>query len=130
VKRHPPELAEWLRERPRAADDDLAMPLKTVFFLAVLPMALLLLLAGGMRVAAGYAGAVAFASIVLAVRGRSGAAAFFPLRVCLSAPLWVLERSVSVYWALLRKVRFAVIEPPPAVVADSMDGRTTAAGTR
>jgi hypothetical protein len=106
------------------------MPVKTVFFFAMLPMAMLLLIAGGARVAAGYAGAVAFASIVLAARGRSGAAAFFPLRVCLYAPLWVLERSMSVYWALLRKVRFAASEPQPAVVADSPDGRTTAAGTR
>jgi hypothetical protein len=124
VRRHPPELAEWLRERPRAADDDFAMPVKTTFFLAMLPMAMLLLLAGGARIATGYAGAVAFASIVLALRGRSGATAFFPLRVCLYAPLWVLERSVSVYWALLRRVRFAATEPPPAIVADSSDGRT------
>ena len=94
----------------------------------MLPMAMLLLLFGGVRIASGYAGAVAFASIVLAVRGRSGAAAFFPLRACLYAPLWVLERSVSVYWALLRKVRFAAIEPPPAVVADGAHGSRAASG--
>jgi hypothetical protein len=128
VKRRPPELAEWLRERPRLADDDFVMPVKTAFFFALIPMALLLLLLGGARVAGGYAAAVAFASVVLAMRGRAGAAAFFPLRACFYAPLWVLERSVSVYWALLRKVRFASAEPPPTVVADGAHGTRVASG--
>ena len=43
-------------------------------------------------------------SFALAVRGRIGAATFFPWRACLYAPLWVLERSISVYWALFWKV--------------------------
>ena len=32
----------WLRDRPRQADDDFAMPVKTAFFFALLPMAMLL----------------------------------------------------------------------------------------
>jgi hypothetical protein len=117
VRRCPPRLDEWLRERPREADRDFNIPSKSAFFFALIPMAILLALIGGGRIAAGYTGAVAFASIVLAVRGRMGAGAFFPLRACLYAPLWVLERSVSVYWALLRKVRGNVAEPPPAIAA-------------
>lgn len=112
VQRRPPQLADWLRQRPRQADDDFAMPVKSAFFFALIPMTVLLALIGGLRVATGYVGAVAFASMVLAVRGRIGAAPFFPLRACLFAPLWVLERSVSVYWALLRKMRGAASEPP------------------
>jgi hypothetical protein len=42
--------------------------------------------------------------LVLAMRGRVGAAQFFPGRACLYAPLWVLERSISVYWALFRRL--------------------------
>src|SRR5205085_3258830 len=104
VRRYPPRFSEWLRQRPRQADDDFSMPVKTAFFFALIPMALMLALFGGLRLAEGYAGAVAFASLTLALRGRIGASRFFPLRICLFAPLWVFERSVSVYWALLRKV--------------------------
>jgi hypothetical protein len=117
VRRLPPLLTEWLRNRPRQADDDFAMPLKTAFFFALLPAAALLAVLGGVRLAGGYAGAVVCASMVLAIRGRVGAATFFPLRACLAAPLWVLERSVSVYWALFRKLRSAngsVVDPAVA----------------
>jgi hypothetical protein len=105
VRRLPPMLAEWIRQRPRQADDDFTLSLKTAFFFALLPMLLVLALLGGPRLAGGYAGAVAFASVALALRGRAGAARFFPLRACFYAPLWMLERGVSVYWALLRKLR-------------------------
>jgi hypothetical protein len=115
VRRCPPQLGDWLRERPREAVVDFDIPAKAAFFFALIPMAVLLALMGGGRFAAGYTGAVAFASIVLAVRGRTGAGAFFPLRACLFAPLWVLERSVSVYWALLRKMRGSAVEEPAAV---------------
>lgn len=115
VRRCPPQLGEWLRERPREADLDFDVPMKSAFFFALIPMAILLGLMGGGRLAIGYTGAVAFASVVLAVRGRLGAGAFFPLRACLFAPLWVLERSVSVYWALLQRVRGAAVEQPAAM---------------
>jgi hypothetical protein len=105
VRRLPPPLNDWLRDRPKQAGDDFAMPVKTAFFFALLPVAMLLAVLGGMRLAGGYAGAIALSSLVLAVRGRAGTSAFFPLRACLSAPLWVLERSISVYWALLQKVK-------------------------
>jgi len=104
VRRLPPQLAEWLTERPRQAGDDFDLPVKSAFFLALLPLALLLVAFGGFRLAGGYAGAVAMGAVALAVRGRAGAATVFPLRACLYAPLWVLERSVSVYWALAMKV--------------------------
>lgn len=118
VKRCPPALHEWWSERPRAAGDDFAMPVKTTFFFALLPMTLLLLVFGGARVAIGFSGAIAFASIILALRGRSGASAFFPLRACLYAPLWIIERSLTVYWALLQKMRIGAGEATGAVVAD------------
>jgi len=115
VRRCPPQLGEWLRERPREAGLDFDIPAKAAFFFALIPMAILLTLTGGGRIAIGYTGAVAFAAIVIAVRGRLGAGAFFPLRACLFAPLWVLERSVSVYWALLRRMRGTIVEHPAAI---------------
>ncbi len=118
VQRKPPELQEWIRQRPLQADDDFALPVKTAFFFALIPMALMLAAVGGLRLAGGYAGAIAFASVSLAVRGRIGAGAFFPLRACLFAPVWVFERSVSVYWALLRKLRRTLPDPSGEPVVD------------
>jgi hypothetical protein len=107
VRRLPPSADQWMRDRARLADEEFNFPIKTAFFLALIPLAILLAAAGGIRLAGGYASAIAFASIALAVRGRVGASPFFPLRACLYAPLWVLERSLSVYWALFRKLRSA-----------------------
>jgi len=128
VRRLPPPLDDWLRDRPRQADDDFAMPVKTAFFFALLPMAILLAIFGGIRLAGGYAGAIAFGSMVLALRGRGGAATFFPLRACLCAPLWVLERSVSVYWALFRKLNGASADPTHPAVAELGAGAKVASG--
>jgi hypothetical protein len=119
VRRCPPQLTEWLRERARIADREFDVPAKSALFFALIPMAILLSLLGSARMAVGYTSAVAFLSIVLAIRGRAGASAFFPLRACLYAPLWVLERSVSVYWALLVKMRGMPAEATPAVAADT-----------
>ncbi len=107
VRREPGALGDWLSSRPRLAGADFMLPMKSAFFFSLVPLLLLLVIAGGVQLATGYAGVIAFASVALAVRGRLGASSFFPLRACLFAPLWVLERSISVYWALLRKLRGA-----------------------
>jgi hypothetical protein len=105
VRREPGALDDWLRRQPRIAGHDFVLPVKTAFFFALVPLLLLLAVVGGIRIAGGYAALIAFATVALALRGRSGASRFFPLRAALFAPLWVLERSLSVYWALYRKVR-------------------------
>lgn len=123
VRRIPPDLEEWMEERPRQAGDDFAMPIKSAFFLGLIPMAMLLALFGGFRLAGGYAATIAFATVALAIRGRTGAAAFFPLRACLFAPLWLVERSISVYWAVFRKIRVAHAEPGPFPAAERTTSR-------
>jgi hypothetical protein len=123
VRRTPPELEEWVEERPRLAGDDFAMPVKSAFFFGLIPMALMLMAFGGLRLAGGFAGTIAFATTALAIRGRAGAASFFPLRACLFAPLWVFERSVSVYWALFRRIRVASAEPGDAPTAERVNPR-------
>jgi hypothetical protein len=105
VRREPRLFGEWLAQRPVRAGEDFALPMKTAFFLSLMPLLVVLAWLGGMQLAGSYAGVIAFAAIALAIRGRAGAARYFPLRACLFAPLWIFERSVSVYWALLRKVR-------------------------
>lgn len=101
VKRVPPSLAQWLGNLPRQADQDFAMPAKAALFFIFVPMAIALFLIAGPQVAGGFLGTIAFVSTALAVRGRLGASRFFPLRACLYAPLWFVQRSVGVYWALL-----------------------------
>jgi hypothetical protein len=128
VRRLPPAFGAWLSERPKQADDDFAMPVKTAFFLALLPVAALMAVFGGMRLTGGYAGAILIGSIVLAIRGRGGAASFFPLRACLCAPLWMVERSISVYWALFRKLRGSTAHPAGIAIAEGAAGARAASG--
>lgn len=123
VRCEPPTVTSWLRERARHADDDFALPLKTAFFFALLPIAVLLVAFGGASLAGGYAGALVIGSLALALRGRVGAAEVFPLRAAFFAPLWILERSVSVYWALLRKLSGVTVERP--ILAEAPPGMRT-----
>lgn len=128
VRRLPPLLNDWLRDRPRQAGDDFDMPVKTAFFFALLPVAMVLAVVGGLRLAGGYAGAIAFASFVLAIRGRGSDSAFFPIRACFSAPVWVLERSLSVYWALAQKLRGSSTEAAHPSVTDRAARSKVASG--
>lgn len=101
IQKLPPTLNKWWEQRPRQAYEDFIMQFKTALFLALLPVAIVLGLIWGLKVTLGYALVVAIASTLLALRGRrDGAQQFFPLVICLYAPLWVLERSLSVYWAV------------------------------
>jgi hypothetical protein len=129
VRRQPRVFTDWLAHRPRLAAEEFEMPVRTAFFLALLPILALLAALGGTAIAGSYAGLIAFASVALAVRGRIGASSFFPLRACLFAPLWILERSVAVYWALLRKVRGADTETVHAAAPEHA-GDQMASGQR
>jgi hypothetical protein len=128
IRREPRAFPEWLAQRPQLARNDFALPVKTAFFLSLIPLLILLAVAGGLRLASGYAGAIAFTAVALAVRGRTGAASVFPLRACLFAPLWVFERSVSVYWALLQKLSGSDLAPAAAAAPDRPRGQQVASG--
>jgi hypothetical protein len=117
IRRSPASLHEWMGERVRQAEDDFSLPMKSAFFFALIPMIVVLTLIGGAQMAAGYSGAIAFAAVMLAFRGRFGARAFFPVIACLFAPLWVLERSLSVYWALAARMRGPLHEEAETVTA-------------
>jgi hypothetical protein len=127
VRRASRAFSEWLALRPKLAGDDFVLPVKTAFFLSIIPLLILFAIAGDVQLAAGYAGAIALTAMALAVRGRLGAASFFPLRACLFAPLWVFERSVSVYWALFRKLSGSD-EAPPTAAPDRAGGQRVASG--
>ncbi|MCU1245055.1 MAG: hypothetical protein JWN02_965 [Acidobacteria bacterium] len=128
VRRQPPPLRQWIGARARQAGDDFALPVKSAFFFALLPMALLMALMGGAPLVLAYAGALILASVLLALRGRQGAASFFPLRACLFAPLWLLERALSVYGALALRLRTAAAEPAGVPVAERSGADRVASG--
>jgi hypothetical protein len=107
ILKRPPTLAKWREQRPRQAYEDFVMRAKTLAFMAVLPVAGLALALSGAGALLAYAAAIAACAIIVAERGRRGRArGFFPARVTLHAPLWVLERSLSVYWALYWRIAY------------------------
>jgi hypothetical protein len=106
IHKRPPALAKWREQRPRQAYEDFGMRAKTALFAALLPLGAVVARRRGARGAAVYAALVAGASIALARRGRSqGAERLVPPTVALWAPVWVLERCLSTYWAIYWKLR-------------------------
>ena len=107
ILKRPPSLAKWREQRPRQAYEDFVMRAKTAAFMAVLPLAVLSGALWGAGALLTYTAAVSATAVALAARGRHGTAErFFPASAPLHAPLWVLERAVSVYWALYWRIRY------------------------
>jgi hypothetical protein len=106
VLKRPPTFHKWLEQRPRQAYEDFTMRLKTIFFLALLPLAgaVAVLLSG--PAARAFVFAVSAAGILLGAIGlrRDAAHRFFPAYVVLFAPVWLFERALSVYWALYWRI--------------------------
>ena len=102
VEKRSPSLRKWIEQRPRQAYEDFGMRAKTALFLTLLPLVVLAGLLYGYQGVLIYLSTLAILSILLALRGRAQgrAAEFFPIRCCCFAPLWILERSLSTYWAL------------------------------
>lgn len=105
IRRLPPNLNKWIEQRPRQAYEDFIMKKRTAFFLSCLP-ALGLLGALKGKKAAGMLGLViAGFSVLKAQKGRNKKVArYLPAYTPFYAPLWVLERSLSIYLALYWKI--------------------------
>jgi hypothetical protein len=107
ILKRPPAFTKWLEQRPRQAYEDFVMRAKTVAFLSVLPV----VLASGfvsVRAAMSLLIAISLVAVLLSCRGllSDRAYRFFPLSSPLYSPLWILERSLSVYWALYCRARY------------------------
>ena len=101
VRRVPPSAGRFWSQRPRQAYDDFAQPLKLIGFAMVVPV----LVAAGRR-RARLSARAALVSVVLAERGRRRHAGggLFPWRTSLWAPVWVAERSVTVWIAIVMRL--------------------------
>lgn len=102
VRKRPPTLRKWIEQRPRQAYEDFALRAKTALFFAIPIAAVIAAAVSGWKGFAIWLALVCLAAIALALIGRLRGTArdHFPWSVCLFAPLWIIERSVSTYWAL------------------------------
>jgi hypothetical protein len=104
VSRLPPGTAHFLGQRTRQAYDDFAMPPRMAVWLAILPG--LATAVATRRLGAVLAGAGAAIALAEHGRRRAGGAAVFPPAASVLAPLWVLERAVCSWLAVLQRLRF------------------------
>lgn len=95
IRKPPPKFRKWLEQRPRQAYEDFGLRFKTVLFASLLPLAVALALIDARYMS------IFLLSILLAALGwgRGEARKYFPFHICLFAPLWIFERTLSTYWA-------------------------------
>jgi hypothetical protein len=96
IRKLPPPLRKWFEQRPRQAYEDFGLRFKTMLFASFLPIAMAITFFAGIKWLS-----VLALSIFLALAGwlRGSARKYFPLHICLFAPLWVIERTLSTYSA-------------------------------
>ncbi|WP_270888163.1 glycosyltransferase [Pedococcus sp. 5OH_020] len=105
VRREPPSLDHFLRQRVRQAYEDQAQPLRCLVALSVVPAVLL----GRRRPVRLVGGAAATAALAEVGRRRAGGTAAFPASTSLFAPLWALERGVCAWAAVVVRLRGGVV---------------------
>src|SRR3954447_3481626 len=114
VARVPPSAAHFWGQRTRQAYDDFALPLRMALWLAVVPL-LLLSVAKRRPALAVRPAAVAVAAAEVG-RRRAGGAAVFPATSSLLAPVWILERGVCAWLALLQRLRLGGVRYGDSVI--------------
>ena len=108
IRKRPPTFRKWLEQRPRQAYEDFGLRAKTALF-ALLPLVVIGVGGVGAMIPMFFVLlTVALLVFILALTGRARGQArkFFPVRVCFFAPLWVLERTLSTYWAFYWFLRY------------------------
>jgi Glycosyltransferase like family 2 len=141
VARIPPSSAHFWGQRTRQAYDDFALPARMALWLSVVPLLLLAAFGtrgglfpqrGGEKSGRGEGGrepggargraASVLASAALAIaaaergRRRGGGAAVFPAGSSLLAPVWILERGVCSWLAVLQRLRFGGVRYGDSVI--------------
>jgi hypothetical protein len=114
VARVPPSAGHFWGQRTRQAYDDFALPARMALWLAVVPW---LGLAAARR-RPGRVLAPAALAVAAAERGRrrAGGAAVFPAGSSLLAPVWILERGVCAWLAVLQRLRFGGVRYGDSVI--------------
>lgn len=95
VPKRPPKFRKWLEQRPRQAYEDFGLRFKTFFFAFFLPVLIGLVVADRRWIALPLLASLVALAGWLRGEGRK----YVALHTCFYAPLWVIERSLSTYWA-------------------------------
>jgi hypothetical protein len=114
VARVPPSAAHFWGQRTRQAYDDFALPPRMALWLAVVP--LLLAAAAKRRAALALGPAAVAVAVAEAGRRRGGGRDVFPVTSSLLAPVWVLERGVCAWLAVLQRLRFGGVRYGDSVI--------------
>lgn len=114
VARVPPSAAHFWGQRTRQAYDDFALPPRMALWLAVVP--LLVLSALKRRPSPVLGPAVAAVTAAEVGRRRAGGSAVFPATSSMLAPIWILERGVCAWLAVLQRLRFGGVRYGDSVI--------------
>jgi glycosyl transferase family 2 len=103
VRRLPPTPRHFWGQRTRQAYDDFAIPVRMLVWLMIIP-ALVVALQGRKL----WPVSAAASSVLIAERGRrrAGGRAVFPVTSSLLAPVWLLERGICSWLAVMQRVRY------------------------
>jgi len=123
VGRVPPSASHFWGQRTRQAYDDFAIPARMALWLSLLPLLALARcfsepVVDKRALPRRSVGAAAALTVALAERGRrrAGGAAVFPATSSLLAPLWVLERALCAWLAVLQRLRFGGVRYGDSVI--------------
>jgi hypothetical protein len=97
IRKRSPNFRKWLEQRPRQAYEDFGLRFKTTLFALLLPVGIAVAVIDPPWLS------ILLLSTLVAFAGwlRGDARKYFPLYICLFAPLWILERTLSTWWAFL-----------------------------
>jgi hypothetical protein len=114
VRRRPPTTTHFWAQRTRQAYDDFAFPLRMTLWLSVVPI----LVWSAARRKPESPGTLAGLSIGLAELGRrsAGGTAVFPALSSAMAPLWVTERGVCAWLAVVQRLRYGGVRYGDSVI--------------
>jgi hypothetical protein len=123
VRRLPPSARHFWGQRTRQAYDDFAIPGRMAIWLSTVPLVAALAHTRRRPVAAG---AVA-ATCMLAECGRrrAGGRQVFPVSSSLLAPLWILERGVCAWLAVLQRFRFGGVRYGTEIIPTAANSKAT-----
>lgn len=121
VRRGPPRTAQFWSQRVRQAYDDFALPARMAGELAVLPAAVAL---GRHRRLEPLVAAAALAMATAEIgRRRAGGTTVFPVTSSALAPLWLLERGVCAWLAVVSRVVLGGVPYGGTVLSKSANSR-------
>lgn len=108
IRKNAPTLKKWMEQRPRQAYEDFMMRTKTIMFASFVPSLVLLAAFVDRHLALLFFQVTMLVAVIVCAKGlwRNAAHQVFPVSTLFFAPLWIIERSISVYWALYWRLRY------------------------